>query len=209
MKKIILLLLIVTVPFQSVLAQRKQENSGGGGGGMLGMGAAAAAVATLIWYEVQMREMVEQEAMEWALMNKDIQHGDQVEMKLIEWGIKSIDDISSTTNLLFKYRVNDKPYEVLMFVLSSGWWNDNGIIFTKVDVIKIDKPFWSDLMFTLMSTACKDTNLVSLTNESTGTPYKYQHRNYQNGKPKTKTLANEFYISSDTNTNKQASIYYH
>ena len=165
MKKIILLLLIVTVPFQSVLAQRKQENSGGGGG-VLGMGAAAAAVATLIWYEVQMREMVEQEAMEWALMNKDIQHGDQVEMKLIEWEIKSIDDISSTTNLLFKYRVNDKPYEVLMFVLSSGWWNDNGIIFTKVDVIKIDKPFWSDLMFTLMSTACKDTNLVSLTNES-------------------------------------------
>jgi len=166
MKKIILLLLIVTVPFQSVLAQRKQENSGGGGGGMLGMGAAAAAVATLIWYEVQMREMVEQEAMEWALMNKDIQHGDQVEMKLIEWEIKSIDDISSTTNLLFKYRVNDKPYEVLMFVLSSGWWNDNGIIFTKVDVIKIDKPFWSDLIFTLMSTACKDTNLVSLTNDS-------------------------------------------
>lgn len=165
MKKIILLLLIVTVPFQSVLAQRKQENSGGGGG-VLGMGAAAAAVATLIWYEVQMREMVEQEAMEWALMNKDIQHGDQVEMKLIEWEIKSIDDISSTTNLLFKYRVNDKPYEVLMFVLSSGWWNDNGIIFTKVDVIKIDKPFWSDLIFTLMSTACKDTNLVSLTNES-------------------------------------------
>ena len=166
MKKIILLLLIVTVPFQSVLAQRKQENSGGGGGGMLGMGAAAAAVATLIWYEVQMREMVEQEAMEWALMNKDIQHGDQVEMKLIEWEIKSIDDISSTTNLLFKYRVNDKPYEVLMFVLSSGWWNDNGIIFTKVDVIKIDKPFWSDLMFTLMTTACRDTNLVSLTEDS-------------------------------------------
>ena len=165
MKKIILLLLIVTVPFQSVLAQKKKANSGNGSA-ILGMGAAAAAVATLIWYEVQMREMVEQEAMEWALMNKDIQHGDQVEMKLIEWGIKSIDDISSTTNLLFKYRVNDKPYEVLMFVLSSGWWNDNGIIFTKVDVIKIDKPFWSDLMFTLMTTACRDTNLVSLTEDS-------------------------------------------
>jgi hypothetical protein len=165
MKKIILLLLIVTIPFQSVFAQKKTENNGGGGG-LLGFGAATAAVATIIWYEVQMREMVEQEAMEWALMNKDIEHGDQVEMKLIEWEIKSIDDISSTTNLLFKYRVNDEPYEVLMFVLSSGWWNDNGIIFTKVDVIKIDKPFWSDLMFTLMSTACKDTNLVSLTNDS-------------------------------------------
>ena len=165
MKKIILLLLIVTVPFQSVLAQKKKANSGNGSA-ILGIGAATAVVATIIWYEVQMREMVEQEAMEWALMNKDIQHGDQVEMKLIEWEIKSIDDISSTTNLLFKYRVNDKPYEVLMFVLSSGWWNDNGIIFTKVDVIKIDKPFWSDLMFTLMTTACRDTNLVSLTEDS-------------------------------------------
>ena len=166
MKKILLLLLIVTIPFQSVFAQKKKETSGGGGAGILGIGAATGAVATVIWYQVQMREMVEQEAMEWALMNKEIKHGDQVEMKLIEWEIKSIDDISSTTNLVFKYRVNDKPYEVLMFVLSSGWWNDNGVVFTKIDVIKIDKPFWSDLMYTLMSISCKDTNLVSLTNDS-------------------------------------------
>ena len=165
MKKIILLLLVVIVPFQSAFAQKKKADSGGGNA-ILGIGAVTAAVAARVWYEIQMRELVEQGAMEWALMNKDIEHGDQIEMKLIEWEVKSLDDISSTTNLLFKYRVNDKPYEVLMFVLSSGWWNDNGIVFTQIDVINIDKQFWSDLIMSLLSTACNDTNLVSLTNDS-------------------------------------------
>lgn len=181
MKKIILLLLVVTVPFQSVFAQKKKDNSRSGNA-IIGVGAVTAAVAARVWYEVQMRELVEQEAMEWAIMNKNIQHGDQVEMKLIEWEVHSLDDISSTTNLLFKYRVNDKPYEVLMFVLSSGWWNDNGIVFTKIDVINIDKPFWSDLIMSLLSTACKDTNLVSLTNDSiTINTYEYTSRRLNDG----------------------------
>ena len=113
------------------------------------------AIATAIYFEQQMREMVEQSAMEWALSNKKIENGDIIEMKLIEWEVKSYTDISSTSNLLFKYRRNDNAYEVIMFILSSGWWNENGIVFTRINPISIDIELWTDILYTLTTTAVR------------------------------------------------------
>ena len=158
MKKIISVLLIVGTIFQSS-AQNKKQSSSNDGAALAGVGLGIGAIATAIYFEQQMREMVEQSAMEWALTNKKIDNGDIIEMKLIEWEVKSFTDISSTKNLLFKYRRNDNAYEVIMFILSSGWWNENGIVFTQINPISIDIELWTDILSTLSTTACKDTSL--------------------------------------------------
>lgn len=165
MKKIISVLLIVGTIFQSS-AQNKKQSSSNNGAALTGVGLGIGAIATAIYFEQQMREMVEQSAMEWALTNKKIDNGDIIEMKLIEWEVKSFTDISSTKNLLFKYRRNDNAYEVIMFILSSGWWNDNGIVFTQINPISIDIELWTDILSTLSTTACKDTSLMVFNQDS-------------------------------------------
>jgi len=165
MKNIISAFLIIGVIFQSS-AQNKQSKGGNDGAALAGVGLGIGAIATAIYFEQQMREMVEQSAMEWALSNKKIENGDIIEMKLIEWEVKSYTDISSTSNLLFKYRRNDNAYEVIMFILSSGWWNENGIVFTRVNPISIDVELWTDILYTLTTTAVKDTSLVVYSQDS-------------------------------------------
>ena len=148
-------------------AQKKRAAAGGvGPDAALAAAGVVGAVAAAAYYEHQMREMVEQSAMEWALMNKEYENGDKLEMKLIEWEVKALTDISSTSNLLFKYKRNNEPYEVILFILSKGWWNENGIIFTKINPITIDKEFWNDILSTLIDVAYKDTSLVLLSNDS-------------------------------------------
>ena len=165
MKNIISAFLIIGVIFQSS-AQNKQPKGGDNGAALTGVGLGIGAIATAIYFEQQMREMVEQSAMEWALSNKKIENGDIIEMKLIEWEVKSFTDISSTSNLLFKYRRNDNAYEVIMFILSSGWWNENGIVFTRINPISIDVELWTDILYTLTTTASKDTSLVVYSQDS-------------------------------------------
>lgn len=165
MKNIISAFLIIGVIFQSS-AQNKQPKGGNNGAALTGVGLGIGAIATAIYFEQQMREMVEQSAMEWALSNKKIENGDIIEMKLIEWEVKSYTDISSTSNLLFKYRRNDNAYEVIMFILSSGWWNENGIVFTRINPISIDVELWTDILYTLTTTASKDTSLVVYSQDS-------------------------------------------
>jgi hypothetical protein len=165
MKNIISAFLIIGVIFQSS-AQNKQPKGGNNGAALTGVGLGIGAIATAIYFEQQMREMVEQSAMEWALSNKKIENGDIIEMKLIEWEVKSFTDISSTSNLLFKYRRNDNAYEVIMFILSSGWWNENGIVFTRINPISIDVELWTDILYTLTTTASKDTSLVVYSQDS-------------------------------------------
>ena len=117
------------------------------------------AVAAAAYYEHQMREMVEQSAMEWALMNKEYTSGDKLEMKLIEWEVKALSDISSTSNLLFRYRKNNEPYEVIMFLVSKGWWNENGVVFSKITPITIDKKLWNDIMGSFINIAVSDEGI--------------------------------------------------
>ena len=149
-------------------AQSKKAAGGGAGTGVA-VAAAAGAVATVAaaaYYEHQMREMVEQSAMEWALMNKDYENGDKLEMKLIEWEVKAVTDISSTSNLLFKYKRNNEPYEVILFITSKGWWNENGVVFNRIKPITIDKVFWTDILSTLIDVSSLDTSIVLLENDS-------------------------------------------
>lgn len=165
MKNLITALLIISFTTSS-FAQNKRSRSSNSGDiatAVVGVGVGIAAAA---YYEHQMREMVEQSAMEWILSNREIANGDFIEVKLIEWEVKAITDISNTTNLLFKYKRNNEPYEVIMFLLSSGWWNDNGIEYTKVKPITIDIDLWTDILATFAMVASEDTTLSVYANDS-------------------------------------------
>ena len=126
-------------------AQKKRATSNSGAGVAAAAGVVGA-IAVAAYYENQMREMVEQSAMEWFLFNKPINDGDRIEMKLIDWEIKSFTDISATRTLLFRYKVNNEPNKVVMFILSQGWWNDYGIVFTKVKPVELGKDEWVSII---------------------------------------------------------------
>ena len=134
MKTKLILGLCFLILTQTVYGQRKASNAAAAG-------AAVAIVGTAIYYEQQMRENVEQSAIEWALENFSITKGDILEMKLLDWEAKAATDLSNTRNLVFKYKLNDEPYKVLLFITSQGWWNEYGVIFEKVKVLEIDKEY--------------------------------------------------------------------
>lgn len=156
MKKLLVFVLMFGIILSSNAQRKNAASSNSGGGAVAGAAVGVVgAIAVAAYYENQMREMVEQSAMEWALMNKEYDNGDKLEMKLIEWEVKALSDISSTSNLLFKYRKNNEPYEVIMFILSKGWWNDNGVIFSKIQPITIDKTLWDDIMRSFIDVAAQ------------------------------------------------------
>lgn len=137
--------LLVFLAFLSVIQNSKAQNNSA-----VAIGAGVAAIAAAAYYENQMREMVEQSAMEWFLFNKPIKDGDVIEMKLIDWEIKSFTDISATKTLLFKYKVNREPTKVVMFILSEGWWNDYGIVFTRIKPVELGKEEWTQIVKKLL-----------------------------------------------------------
>ena len=75
-------------------------------------GAAAAAgvvggvVAAKIIIE-QMKELVEQSATEWVLDNWEYKDGDIIEVKLFEWEMKSLGDLSGARSIVFKVKQNE------------------------------------------------------------------------------------------------------
>ena len=165
MKQLLALMLIFGV-LLNTQGQNKKAASAANSTGIAAAAAGLGAIAAAVYYERQMREMVEQSAMEWALSNKTIENGDLVEMKLIQWEVKAVTDISSTRNLLFKYKLNDNPYEIIMFILSQGWWNEYGVQFSQVNAITIDIALWTDIMGTLATVASKDSRLIVIRNDS-------------------------------------------
>ena len=164
MRKLFVFMMMFCVVLSSN-AQRKKANGGNADAAIMTAGVVGA-VASAVYYEIQMREMVEQSAMEWALLNKEYSDGDKLEMKLIEWEVKAVTDISNTSNLLFKYRKNNEPYEVILFITSQGWWNSNGIVFSQVQPISVDKEMWSSILGKFISIACEDTAITLLGTDS-------------------------------------------
>ena len=160
MKKLLVFVLMFGVVLTSN-GQRKKAATSNTDGGAVAEAAVGivGAIALAAYYEYQMREMVEQSAMEWALANKEYSHGDKLEMKLISWEIKAVTDISATRNLLFKFKRNNEPYEVIIFILSEGWWNSYGVEFSKVQPIEMDKNLWSDILYSLVDIACVDEGI--------------------------------------------------
>lgn len=154
--------LLIVLAFLSVIQKSKAQNNTA-----VAIGAGITAIAAAAYYENQMREMVEQSAMEWFLFNKPVNDGDVIEMKLIDWEIKSFTDISATKTLLFKYKVNREPTKVVMFILSEGWWNDYGIVFTRVKPVELGKEEWMQIVKKLLeissdSVAYEGDNICTL-----------------------------------------------
>ena len=168
MKTKLILGLCFLITTNTVYGQRNTSNAAAAG-------AAIAIVGSAIYFEQQMRENVEQSAVEWALDNFPISNGDILEMKLLNWEAKAATDLSNTRNLVFKYKLNDEPYKVLLFITSQGWWNEYGVLFDKVKVLEIDRNYWSNVLFALCEVAIDDERILSITKDSISFPLKYRN----------------------------------
>ena len=160
MRKVFVFIMMFCLVLSSSAQKKRATNNGGAG--VAAAAGVVGAIAAAAYYEHQMREMVEQSAMEWFLFNKPINDGDRIEMKLIDWEIKSFTDISATRTLLFRYKVNNEPNKVVMFILSQGWWNDYGIVFTKVKPVELGQDDWMSIIKKLVLIS---TDSIRFTNE--------------------------------------------
>ena len=145
MKKYITLILCLA-SLLNANAQKKKDVAAG----------AAVAVGGIIAAKIiveQMKELVEQSATEWVLDNWEYKDGDIIEVKLFEWEMKSIGDLSGARSIVFKVKQNEEPEKILLFILSPNWWNEYGIVFTKVKPLIIDKEKWGNIMFKLCQIA--------------------------------------------------------
>ena len=189
MKTKLILGLCLLIMTQNVYGQRKASNAAAAG-------AAVALVGAAIYYEQQMRENVEQSAVEWALDNFPIAKGDILEMKLLNWEAKAATDLSNTRNLVFKYKLNDEPYKVLLFITSQGWWNEYGVVFEKVKVVEIDKDFWSSVLFALCEVAIDDDRVKKMKSDSIVISIVVNDYSQNTNVRKTKTELVKFEISN-------------
>ena len=146
MKKLIIVLLICG---HSSNIQAQNNNTSAIQGAAVGV-SAALSIASAIYYEQQMREIVEQSATEWVLTNFEHETGNIIEVKLLEWDVSSATDMSSTSSLAFKYKKNSDDYKVLVFITSYGWWNEQGVVFDRIKPLVIDKDYWANISYTLL-----------------------------------------------------------
>ena len=109
MKKYIIIILCLAGLF-NVNAQKKKDVAAGAAVALGG------AIAAKIIIE-QMKELVEQSATEWILDNWEYQDGDIIEVKLFEWEMKSIGDLSGARSIVFKVKQNEEPEKILLFIL--------------------------------------------------------------------------------------------
>ena len=150
MKKYIIILICLVSLF-NVNAQKKKDVAAGAAVAVGG------AIAIKIMIE-QMKELVEQSATEWVLDNWEYQDGDIIEVKLFEWEMKSLGDLSGARSIVFKVKQNEEPDKILLFILSPDWWNEYGIVFTKVKPLIITKEKWGNIMFKLCQIALVEDN---------------------------------------------------
>ena len=150
MKKYIIIILCLAGLF-NVNAQKKKDVAAAAAGVVGGV------VAAKIIIE-QMKELVEQSATEWVLDNWEYKDGDIIEVKLFEWEMKSLGDLSGARSIVFKVKQNEEPEKILLFILSPDWWNEYGIVFTKVKPLIINKEKWGNIMFKLCQIALVEDN---------------------------------------------------
>ena len=153
MKKYILIILCLATLFDA--NAQKNKDAAAAAAGVVG-----GAIALKILIE-QMKELVEQSATEWILDNWEYKDGDIIEVKLFEWEMKSIGDLSGARSIVFKVKQNEEPEKILLFILSPNWWNEYGIVFTKVKPLIINKEKWGNIMFKLCQIALvEDSKLI-------------------------------------------------
>ena len=112
----------------------------------------------------EIREILEQSATEWVIQNSNYKDGDTFEVKHLFYDLNSTSDLSRTRSILFKVTKNNEKPKILVFFCSPGWYNQYGIIFTRVKDVLIDYELWTNIMFKLAKVATvynKNIKLVS------------------------------------------------
>jgi hypothetical protein len=112
--------------------------------------------------DIEFREIFEQYVVQWALKEGLFTSGDIVEIKLLVGVQKS--ESNSAASMFLKYKVNEEASEIVIIELSPKWWNENGVVFSKMKISIFQRALIEDMVFTMIE-AMSESGLSSRTEE--------------------------------------------
>ena len=138
MKKLYTVLMIALLFIQGSIQAQKNTAA------VAATSAVAAAVVVKVQIE-QLKEILEQTATEWVLMNDSLHY---FNLKLINFEATKISDLSNVSAINFIVKPNSGQREpfILLLMCSKGWVNDFGLDFTRIKPLTIDKNYWKVLV---------------------------------------------------------------
>lgn len=151
MKKIILIALLISHIINSSYAQKNQTAAIGAAVGS----AIVAGVATAIAIE-NLKDGMENNMVKWVLENKNFSNKVQFDLELIKWDAVKNEDLNSLKMAGFLYKEIDHEPVILLNALSHGWYNEYGIVYSKVNVYEINKDYWAKILQTFINISKND-----------------------------------------------------
>lgn len=151
MKIKLLLILLLSHITQFTYAQKSQNSAIG-----VAVGSAiVAGVATAIAIE-NLKDGMENNMVKWVLENKNFSNKVQFDLELIKWDAVKNEDLNSLKVAGFLYKQIDNEPIILLNALSHGWYNEYGIVYSKVNVYEINKDYWTKILKTFINISKND-----------------------------------------------------
>jgi hypothetical protein len=131
---------------------------------LVGFGAGAILSGILIANSVEnVREGLEKKMIGYVLEHKEFSKKVAFELKLIKWDVTKKEDLNNVSIIGYSYNEVGANPVILLNTCSSGWVNEYGINFSKVDVIEIDKKYWEKIMLEFLNISKTDPELITST----------------------------------------------
>ncbi len=131
-------IIVLSLFISRTLNAQKNEAVAAGIAGVAGIFATAAAYDQFI-------EKLENEATEWILSERP--ELVRFQLKLLNIRGEKLTDLSNVSSCAFLVRGNDFPDFVMLWIVSPGWWNDYGVVHSKIVVEIFDKTRWRSVIF--------------------------------------------------------------
>ena len=146
----IIIIMLLQMSF-SVKAQKNQaENIGVAVGTAIVAGVAAAITIQHI------KEGMESNMVKWVLENKDFENKKEFSLEMIKWDAAKNEDLNRINLAGFLYREANKEPIILLNAMSRGWYNENGVVFFKINVYEIKLEYWSRILKTIINLSKED-----------------------------------------------------
>ncbi len=136
MRKIFLIVLFA-LNLTHAKAQKEELTAGAVGAGIAIFAAAAAYDAFI--------EKLENEATEWVLLNRP--DCNRFRLKIMNLRGEKLTNMSEISSCTFMVEPVGSEKFVMMWIVSDGWWNDYGVVFSKLAVRTFTKMEWSEIVW--------------------------------------------------------------
>jgi len=164
---------LITFLIIGILLFSKNTQAQNNAGAVAAVATGIMAIGVGIMAIEDMQERTELTATQWLLANhSEIKN---FSLKTIDFNGKKLKDMSSTTVLTFKIqeftpknepKLDGKKYVLLAFT-SYGWFNDQGIDFSKVSWYLIDDKEWTNMMIAYTKVASDEKNETTISEKLT------------------------------------------